>query len=85
MKWLNSEQLHGEILVNWEKFKHTTKDPIFKTLIHTYRRAFLYAFIINFFQVCLDISVPFMLKAIIDFMQTPKDQGKGIGYGIFMI
>ncbi len=41
--------------------------------------------IINFFQVCIDISVPFMLYAIINFMQTPADEGSGIAYGIFLI
>lgn len=81
---LHADKLHDEILVNWEKVPHDNKNAIFKTLMMTYRKDFFYAMLINFFQVCIDVSVPFMLSAIITFMQTPIEDSN-IAWGITLI
>lgn len=86
MKRLDAEVLHDELINNWNQTDKTHKNAIFKTLMKTYKRPFYNALFINFLQVLVDISVPFMLHAIINFMQTtPEEGGRGIGYGIFLI
>lgn len=77
--------LHDELIDNWNHYAHISKNAIFKALAKTYRRVFLLAVLINFFQVCIEMTVPFMLKEIIQFMQTPTEETKGLGYGIFLI
>ena len=85
MKQLNPEKLHDELLVNWNRYKDTSKNAIFKALMRTYWVPFLYAFIINFFQVLLEISIPFVLKEIIEFLQSSGDGKKPIEHGIIFI
>ena len=45
----------------------------------------MYAVLINFMQVFIDISVPFLLREIINFMRTPKEEPRNLAYGIFLI
>lgn len=86
LKQLEAEVLHDDIIVNWNEVAHTSKNAIFKALARTYMRPFVLAMLVNLVQVGVDIGTPFMLYAIITFMQTPQDEGgRGIGYGIFLI
>ena len=70
---------------NWEYYRGRSKNSIFKAMIRTYRFHFFMAFVINFFQVVLEISVPFMLKEIIEFMQSAKDNTRPLWEGIVLI
>ena len=86
MKRLDSENLYHEILIRWNIIKNDgRKDPLIRTLMKTYMRTFFNAFIINFFQVLLEISVPFMIWAIIDYIDPQDKKDKSLGYGIFLI
>ena len=70
---------------NWEYYRGKSKNAILKAMIVTYRLHFFLAFVINFFQVLLEISVPFMLKEIIEFMQAKKDNKRPLWEGIALI
>jgi ATP-binding cassette subfamily C (CFTR/MRP) protein 1 len=86
LKQLEAEMLHDEIIENWNEVANTSDNAIFKALMRTYKKPFIYAMLVNLFQVGVDIATPFMLFAIINFMQsTPEEGGRGVGYGIFLI
>ena len=58
---------------------------IFKALVATYYKEFLFAFLFNFIYVVMQISMPFLIIRIIDFMSTPSGEDGGILYGIGIV
>lgn len=85
LKRLNPEVLHDSLMKNWEYYRGKSKNAILKAMVVTYKWHFFFAFLINFFQVLLEISVPFMLKEIIMFMQATKDSSRPLWEGIALI
>lgn len=54
-------------------------------LTKTYKWVFFKAVLVNFLQVCVEITPPFMIREILYFLQTPSEEGYSIAYGIFLI
>ena len=77
--------LHDNLLKNWEYYRGKSKNAILKAMIRTYRFHFFLAFVINFFQVILEISVPFVLREIVEFMQSAKNNSRPLWEGIVLI
>lgn len=79
---LDSRVNKARLLVNWNKFKDTSKYAILRALTKTYIGEFLVAFMINFIVVLFEVSIPIFLNKLIQFMQAPKGEDGGIWVGI---
>ena len=58
---------------------------IFKALAATYKGEFFIAVFINFIVVWMQISIPFIINYLIEFMSSPPEEDGGIWLGIGLV
>jgi ABC-type multidrug transport system fused ATPase/permease subunit len=57
---------------SWKKYKrHNSPNDLFKAVLHAFRKEYLIAMCISVVSSGFELSTPFIIKAIIDFIQDP--------------
>eukprot|EP00347_Sterkiella_histriomuscorum_P019725 403340529 len=67
---------------SWKKYKHSQGNALFKAVIHAYRYEYLIAVFFNLLITAAEISTPFLVKRIIEFIQSTDDD---VGYGFGLV
>jgi ATP-binding cassette, subfamily C (CFTR/MRP), member 1 len=67
---------------NWELYKNSSKLPILKALVQTYKGEFVFSFVVNFLVVLWSISSPILISLIVTYLETPIGEDGGVWLGI---
>ncbi|CAI2361540.1 unnamed protein product [Moneuplotes crassus] len=82
---ISAEVQQQKFVQNWEKYKASKRLSIFKALMATYKRDFILATSINFIVLLMQVAVPFLINAIIEFMTESQYTDTNIWNGVLLV